>query len=435
MKKWSWYISIILILGLIGGGIWVAFVKFEWEKPSIQLLTDNQYVGQKISFLVEDKKSGVAEVTFEAIQLGKSVKLLAEQFPKGTHRVEKTVILKPLPQGLKDGEVQIKIAARDYSWNRGNPVFLEKGFILDTHPPLVSVFGGQHYVNQGGTGLVTYQVSEEAPGAGVQVGDNFFPGYATSKNHYLTYFAVPLQANSATPISVAAEDRAGNKTQSGFRPMIKNKSFKKDQIQITDNFLNNIIPYFKEQDPNLQGSPVDIFLTVNKKQRDIDHQQITKLCQNSAGQPLWAGVFVRLPNSKPMASFGEDRTYIYNGKEIDRQTHLGIDLASVAQSPVLAANAGKVVFAGPLGIYGNTVLIDHGCGLFSMYSHLSRIETEVNKAVRKEESLGRTGATGMAGGDHLHFSMLVHGIFVNPIEWLDPHWIQDNVEKKMKMSS
>lgn len=77
-------------------------------------------------------------------------------------------------------------------------------------------------------------------------------------------------------------------------------------------------------------------------------------------------------------------------------------------------------------------MIDHGCGLFSMYSHLSRMETEVKKEVKKGDILGRTGATGMAGGDHLHFAMLVQGVVVNPIEWWDEHWIRDNIELKMK---
>jgi murein DD-endopeptidase MepM/ murein hydrolase activator NlpD len=134
-----------------------------------------------------------------------------------------------------------------------------------------------------------------------------------------------------------------------------------------------------------------------------------------------------------MASFAQDRTYLHNGKEIDRQTHLGVDLASLGQSPVPAANAGRVAFAGPLGIYGNTVVIDHGSGLFSMYSHLSNIETEAKKEVKRGDILGRSGTTGMAGGDHLHYAMMIHGVFVNPIEWWDEHWIRDNLELKMKL--
>lgn len=428
--KWLTVAIAVIIVALIG--TWVVVVKFEWEKPVLQLLPDTKYVSQKLSSRVEDQKSGVAEVRLEVVQQGKSVTLINEKFPKGTHRVEKTISLKPLPKGLKDGEAQIRISARDHSWNRGNPVVLERGVIIDTHPPQLTVLGALHYINQGGAGLITYQTSEETPVSGVKVGDLFFPGYPAGKNLYIAYFAVPYDAGLQVPISAAAEDLAGNRTSASFRPVIKPKHFKKDKIQISENFLKNTMPYFMERDPNLKGALIDVFLSVNRKQREEDSQMIRKLCQNPSARVLWSGAFLRLPDSKPMASFAEDRTYWYDGKQIDRQVHLGVDLASLAQSPVLAANSGRVVYAEPLGIYGNTVLIDHGCGLFSMYSHLSRIETEVKKEVKKGETLGRTGSTGLAGGDHLHFSMLVHGIFVNPIEWWDAHWIRDNIEKKMK---
>ena len=431
MKKMKWVGLIVLILIAVGAGIWVALVKFEWEKPTVHFLMDTQYVGQNLNFRVEDQKSGVAEVRVEVIQQGKTTALLLEHFPKGTHRVEKTVTVRPLPPGLKNGEAQVRIAALDHSWNRGNPVSLEKSVIIDTIPPQVAVLGALNYVNQGGTGLVTYQASEEIPVTGVRVGDVFYPGYRLSKDHYLAYFAVPYSIPTDVQVTVVAEDRAGNKTTAVFRPIIKKKGFKHDKIQVTDTFLKSIIPYFTERDPNLKGTPLEIFLTINQKERLVDHQEIQKLCQHSEPRALWSGPFLRLPNAKPMASFGQDRTYWYEGKQVDHQVHLGVDLASLAQSPVPAANAGKVVFAGPLGIYGNSVLIDHGCGLFSMYSHLSQITAEAKKEVKKGEAIGRTGATGLAGGDHLHFSILVHGVFVNPIEWWDEHWIRDNVEKKL----
>jgi murein DD-endopeptidase MepM/ murein hydrolase activator NlpD len=431
MKKMKWAALIVLILILVGAGIWVALVKFESEKPTVQLLMDSQYVGQSLSFRVEDQKSGVAKVRVDVAQQGKTTTLLSEQFPKDTHRVEKTLAMRPLPAGLKNGEAQIRISALDHSWNGGNPVFLERSVIIDTVPPQLTVLGTLHYVNQGGAGLVAYQASEETPVNGIRVGDLFFPGYPTSKNHYLAYFAVLYNAPTEMPVSVVGEDRAGNQTKVAFRPVIKRKGFKHDKIQITDSFLKNIVPYFTERDPNLKGSLLDIFLAINQKQRQVDHQEIQRLCQHTGPRPLWSGPFLRLPNSKPMASFGEDRTYWYDGKQVDHQVHLGVDLASTARSPVPAANSGRVVFAGPLGIYGNTVLIDHGCGLFSMYSHLSQIETEVEREVKKGEKIGRTGTTGLAGGDHLHFSILVHGVFVNPIEWWDEHWIKDNVASKM----
>src|SRR5512137_1829141 len=100
-------------------------------------------------------------------------------------------------------------------------------------------------------------------------------------------------------------------------------------------------------------------------------------------------------------------------------------------SPVPAANSGIVVSTGFIGIYGQTVILDHGFGLFSMYSHLSQIAVKAGDRVAKETILGNTGSTGLAGGDHLHFSMMVQDTFVDPIEWWDPHWIRDNVTSKL----
>jgi len=209
MKKMKWAGFVVVILIVAGAGIWVALVKFEWEKPTVQLLTDSQYVGQNLTFRVEDQKSGVAEVQAEVIQQGKTTALLLEHFPKGTHRVEKTLTIRPLPPGLKNGEARVRIVALDHSWNRGNPVSLEKSVIIDTIPPQVTVLGALHYVNQGGTGLVTYQTSEDTPVNGVRVGDVFYPGYAASQNHYLAYFAVPYNAPTDAQATVMAEDRAG----------------------------------------------------------------------------------------------------------------------------------------------------------------------------------------------------------------------------------
>jgi murein DD-endopeptidase MepM/ murein hydrolase activator NlpD len=430
-KKRKMTFLIVLTAILAAAGIWAGMTKFDWEKPSLQLLSDSRYVGQKISFRAEDRRSGVEEVRVDVLQQGKTVTLLVEHLPKETRRVEKTVLLQPLPQGLREGEAQLRISARDHSWSRNSAV-IERNVIIDTIPPQLSVFGAQHYINQGGTGFVAYQTSEETPVNGVQAGDLFFPGCTAGKDLYLDYFAAPYDSTSDMPFSVIAEDRAGNRTKSAFRPVVRHKGFKKEKILITESFLKKVIPYFVERNPNLKGTSLDIFLAVNQKERTADHQKIGELCRNTESKPLWSGPFLRLPNSKPMASFGSVRTYWYEGRQVDQQVHLGVDLASNANSPIPAANSGKVIFAGPLGIYGNTVMIDHGCGVVSMYSHLSSIETEVKKEVKKGEFLGRTGVTGMSSGDHLHFSMLVHGVFVNPIEWWDEHWIKDNIEKKME---
>ena len=137
-------------------------------------------------------------------------------------------------------------------------------------------------------------------------------------------------------------------------------------------------------------------------------------------------------NAKVMSAFADRRTYVYGGREVDQQTHLGFDLAAVAHTPVLAANRGVVRLARYFGIYGNAVVVDHGLGLMTLSAHLSAIDVKEGQSVERGEPLGRTGATGLAGGDHLHFTTLVRGLPVNPIEWWDDHWIRDRITSKLR---
>jgi len=147
---------------------------------------------------------------------------------------------------------------------------------------------------------------------------------------------------------------------------------------------------------------------------------------------LWSGAFLRLPGSATRAKFADHRIYRYKGREIDRQVHMGIDLASVSRADVPASNRGRVIVTKNIGIFGNTVVLDHGFGLTSIYSHLSRILVAPGDLVEKGEIIGKTGATGLAGGDHLHFGMAVHKTFVNPLEWWDSSWIKNNITSKIK---
>ena len=134
-----------------------------------------------------------------------------------------------------------------------------------------------------------------------------------------------------------------------------------------------------------------------------------------------------------MARIARYRGYYYKGKKVDEQLHLGIDLASLSNSPGPAANHGRVIFADGLGIYGLTVVLDRGQGLSSVYGHLSSIKVRLDQDVSKGDIIGFTGQTGLASGDHLHFSVMVNGVFVNPIEWWDGHWIEDNITRKLAL--
>ncbi len=99
--------------------------------------------------------------------------------------------------------------------------------------------------------------------------------------------------------------------------------------------------------------------------------------------------------------------------------------------PVSAANDGRVVWGSDLGIYGNCVVLDHGYGLQSIYGHMREIDVKVGDMVKKGQKMGIAGATGLAGGVHVHFGMQIDGVQVNPREWWDEHWIRDRVLAKL----
>ena len=103
----------------------------------------------------------------------------------------------------------------------------------------------------------------------------------------------------------------------------------------------------------------------------MNNETIAALAKKTSPTMLWDGAFQPLGGSQIESSFADFRTYLYDGKDVDRQVHLGFDLAKTANAPVTAGNHGKVVFAAELGIYGNTVILDHGMGVQSLYAHLS----------------------------------------------------------------
>jgi len=198
------------------------------------------------------------------------------------------------------------------------------------------------------------------------------------------------------------------------------------------------VPAIASNTPDLKidtNSPEGLlkgFLAINGDLRKKNGDTITGLAAKSQPKMLWTEAFAQMGNSQVESRFADRRTYFFGDQEIDRQVHLGFDLASVQQAPVRASNTGVVVFADYLGIYGNCVILDHGLGVQSLYAHLSSIGTKVGDTVTKGQELGRTGITGLAGGDHLHFTILLQGVPVNPVEWWDQHWMDDRVNRKIK---
>ena len=252
----------------------------------------------------------------------------------------------------------------------------------------------------------------------------------------MSFFALSYKQGPGTKIVVEAKDPAGNISKKGFYHYIKDRRFKHDVINISDSFLTRKMPDFnlgaKEASFASYKNPLlKKFLYINRILRKENVVTVLKPVVNTEHKILWKGVFKRLPGSANRAGFADHRVYKYHGKEIDREVHLGVDLASVANARVPAANSGRVISTEKVGIFGNTVVIDHGFGLSTTYSHLSHISVKKGEMVKKGEIIGRTGSTGLAGGDHLHFGVAVNTVFVNPVEWWDKKWIQNNILSKI----
>jgi hypothetical protein len=230
-----------------------------------------------------------------------------------------------------------------------------------------------------------------------------------------------------------AKDRAGNRSKATFYNHIRKRRFGRDRINITDRFLKRVLPYFSSYAFEPNTSDIEKYIKINNDLRKENHLTLVRLKEKTSMKRLWEGSWLRLKNAATMARFARERHYYYKGKKVDEQIHLGIDLASLANSPVQAANNGRVIFVDRLGIYGLTIVLDHGQGITSVYGHLSSINVRLDQDVSKGDTIGFTGQTGLASGDHLHFSIMVSGVFVNPIEWWDSHWIKDNITRKLAL--
>jgi murein DD-endopeptidase MepM/ murein hydrolase activator NlpD len=251
----------------------------------------------------------------------------------------------------------------------------------------------------------------------------------------VAFFALLYDQDLNAPMQVFARDAAGNQAVTPLDHMVFEKKFSKSRIEIDDRFIGRVVPAIAANSPNENIDTNDLlkgFLQINGDLRRKNTAFIHDLAKNTSPEMQFHDAFQQLGNSQVEAKFADTRTYIYKGKEVDTQVHLGFDLAVTANVPLVASQRGTVIHAGDLGIYGNCVIIDHGLGVQSLYGHLSSIGVKVGDKVEKGQQIGRSGMTGLAGGDHLHFTMLVGGQQVTPVDWWSAQWMQDRVLRKIR---
>lgn len=334
--------------------------------------------------------------------------------------------------GFQEGDATLKITVQNCALFNATTE-LSIPLKIDFTPPRVSLTSTQHYINQGGADVATYTVSDDTTWSGIRIGSHEFMGYPVpggAPNARFVFFVYSYELPVGTAIEVLAKDAAGNVGKATLSPAkFFAKEFRHRELAIDDGFINTKIADIISNTPSLKNTsdPLQNFLLVNSTLRKQNAQFLKDISAKSKPMFFWKDAFLPLVNSAVEASFADYRAYLYNGNKVDDQVHLGFDFAGVQNMPVKASGNGEVIFSDYLGIYGNTVIIDHGYGLITLYAHLSAMDVKVGDVVTRDQKIANTGATGLAGGDHLHYSMLIQGVQTNPVEFWDQHWIEDHV--------
>jgi len=437
-------VVVFLLVAAVAG---LAFFRAEGTPPAL-VAPESLAVGAAgvaVEIAASDAGSGVRELSAVFSHAGGDREVALELYPGdllrgGDASADRSLTLQldPKALGAVEGSGFLRVSARDWSWRGGfggNLTKLEVPVTIDLTPPRVSVASGLTYVERGGSGAVAYSISEPSARDGVQVGDHFYPGVAqpgsADPNARIAIFAIATDAPPSPPIRVIAQDAAGNTASAGWSVVLKERALQRANITLPPSFLANKVPELAQQEQISGATPIETFQIINSKLRAANEARIRELVADGKPEKSWQGAFEQLDNSKVTSVFAERRSYFVEGTQVSEATHYGYDLAATANTPITASNAGRVLYAAPLGIYGDCVLIDHGMGITSLYGHLSRVDVKPGDVVSKGQTLGLSGQTGLAGGDHLHFAILVGNTYVDPVEWWDPKWVESHVEAQL----
>jgi murein DD-endopeptidase MepM/ murein hydrolase activator NlpD len=414
----------------------IAVVFLRSTTPVIDLPSATNSLGQATAITVRVRNAdGVKRASAFIEQNGARYRVWemsqASKAPEGTWTF--TAGIKTTPQ-LRDGKATLIVEATSNDL-RGKTAHLDHDLTVVTQPPTVSVDSDQHYLYLGMADLATFNVSGGWTQAGVRVGDQTFRAWSIpgGKSGLFSLFAFAWNMPSGTIPMVFASNGAGNDVTSPISfqfPKKEQPHYTTHDLQVSDAFMQKVIG---ELDPNGSGDPVARFVKINSEMRRANNKTLSDLQYKTADHWLFSQPFARQSNAQTEASFADLRNYIYQGKKIDQQVHLGYDLAVTQHVGVEASNDGKIVHAAPLGIYGNCIVVDHGYGLQTIYGHLSHIDVHEGDMVKRGQVMGQSGMTGMAGGDHIHFAMQLDGVQIDPKEWWDPHWIQDHIARRVEL--
>lgn len=425
-------VGAIIAIGVCGTLWWRQSVPL----PAARLTTPLLVLGEHPDFglEVESVRGNVTAVTVTVQQGDKDAVVYDTVFDDDAESRQLNINFDLRAEGLTEGESLLIVRTRDdfVRPRTKEAVALQTPVRIDLTPPPLAVRSATRYPTPGGAGVAVLQASDAAS-VGILVGDRHFQAYPTgSEGLYFVLYALRVGHDpSVVPVAVAV-DAAGNRALRDLPVVLKDKPVALGSVPLDHDWLRQKLPPLLPARSDFSDAALpEAFMEVSGKLRAEAAVELDRLAALSQPDRLWSGNFVQMRNGQVMSRFGVRRTYVLDGVVLDEKEHQGYDLASVAMAEIPAANRGVVVHAGPLTIYGNAVVIDHGQGLMTLYGHCSSLLVAVGDEVQKGQIIARTGATGLAGGDHLHFEVVVGGEPVDPLQWLDPEWIKTHVEGPM----
>lgn len=451
MRKILW--SLVGIIAITSGVIYLLGDKisfFDTTSPSVSFIDTVRGIGSdpvSVVIRAEDPENGIDEIIVRVEHHGQRTDLATLKIDRNRKGpIEESVTIDAKQLNVRQGELKVSAVAFDRSFF-SNKKEASKTLPVDFQKLRIEPITPQHNVNKGGVELVFYKVIGGEPAIhGVQVGDRTFYGYPAASlggtfqnldNLYFTFFAIPISRTNEAPV-IFAETRVGNQSKASFPYLVGPKKFPELKLNIDEKFLDKVIPELAPQLslPETPASLIDEkivqFKKINEDLRAALQTKIQKMMKKSSSTKYWQGPFVRPMAGASKSVFSEFRNYLFNGNQVSQSIHDGIDLAGTAMMQVVAAQAGEVVFADSFGIYGDTIIIDHGLGFFTLYGHLSNIGVTVGQKVSISQPIGKSGMSGLAGGDHLHFEIRLFGTPITPIEWWDQTWIKAHIDNKLE---
>lgn len=410
---------------------------FEQESPKIVIEQEIEWnLKEPISVQVSDNE-GLRFVRATLNDGERSVVLDTREIKIPEKSIDLKLIFPKTGFGANKKVFELNIEAIDGSkWNffAGNIAKTKTIIKVDTKRPELSIIGSSYKIMKGGAASVIFRAQDENMKSlyiETNFGKKFYPTPFHKAGYYISLVAWPSHTENFSA-SVVAIDRAGNVSKAHLPYFIQDKKYRNSTIALEDRFLDGkIADLISEMAPERSSlSRLEKFKFVNEDMRKGNEAEILKATSTVPVQMISDfsfKPFYPLRNGKVVASFGDHRFYEYEKQPVSESYHLGLDLASNAQAGMQTSNDGLVVFARENGIYGNNIIISHGLGVYSLYGHCSSYLVKEGDMVKAGDFIAKTGVTGLALGDHLHFGMYVQGVDVRPEEWMDEKWLKESI--------